>query len=105
MAVCDVAVALHKGLSPPGVCAGHFSLSRGDKDFTNRRCLSSKLRRNTANIQRNGSGTRLAKCRGGRPEHMRLRVTLFTAAFVMLPMAAFALLIGGMVWRRLSGAA
>jgi len=36
---------------------------------------------------------------------MRLRVTLFTAAFVMLPMAAFALLIGGMIWRRLSGAA
>jgi hypothetical protein len=36
---------------------------------------------------------------------MRLRVTLFTAAFVMLPMAAFALLIGGMVWRRLSGVA
>jgi hypothetical protein len=36
---------------------------------------------------------------------MRLRVTLFTAAFVMLPMAAFALLLGEMLWRRLSGAA
>ena len=41
----------------------------------------------------------------GGPEHMRLRVTLFTAAFVMLPMAAFALLLGGMLWRRLSGVA
>jgi hypothetical protein len=36
---------------------------------------------------------------------MRLRVTLFTAAFVMLPMAAFALLLVGMLWRRLSGVA
>jgi hypothetical protein len=36
---------------------------------------------------------------------MRLRITLFTAAFVMLPMAAFALLLVGMLWRRLSGAA
>ena len=41
----------------------------------------------------------------GGPDAMRLRITLFTAAFVMLPIAAFALLIGGMVWRRLSGAA
>ena len=41
----------------------------------------------------------------GGPDAMRLRITLFTAAFVMLPMAAFALLIGGMVWRRLSGVA
>jgi hypothetical protein len=36
---------------------------------------------------------------------MRLRITLFTAAFVMLPVAAFALLIGETVWRRLSGVA
>lgn len=36
---------------------------------------------------------------------MRLRITLFTTAFVMLPMAAFALLIGEMIWRRLSGVA
>ena len=36
---------------------------------------------------------------------MRLRITLFTAAFVVLPMAAFALLLGGMLWRRLSGVA
>jgi hypothetical protein len=36
---------------------------------------------------------------------MRLRVTLFTAAFVMLPIAAFVLLIGGMMWRRVSGVA
>ena len=36
---------------------------------------------------------------------MRIRVTLFTAAFVMLPIAAFALLFGEMLWRRLSGAA
>jgi len=36
---------------------------------------------------------------------MRLRITLFTAAFVMLPVAAFALLVGGMVWRRFSGVA
>jgi hypothetical protein len=36
---------------------------------------------------------------------MRLRITLFTAAFVMLPVAAFVLLLGGMLWRRFSGAA
>jgi hypothetical protein len=36
---------------------------------------------------------------------MRLRVTLFTAAFLVLPMAALALLLGGMVWRRFSGVA
>jgi hypothetical protein len=36
---------------------------------------------------------------------MRLRVALFTAAFVMYPLAAFALLIGGVVWRRFSGLA
>lgn len=36
---------------------------------------------------------------------MRLRVTLFTAAFVMYPMAAFALLFGGMLWRRYVGIA
>jgi hypothetical protein len=36
---------------------------------------------------------------------MRLRVTLLTAAFVMLPIAAFALVLGGMLWRRLSGVA
>jgi hypothetical protein len=36
---------------------------------------------------------------------MRLRVTLLTAAFVMLPMAAFALVLGGVLWRRLSGVA
>ena len=52
------------------------------------------------------SGTRLAK-RPGREDRdtMRLRITLFTAAFVMLPIAAFALLLGGMLWRRLSGVA
>jgi hypothetical protein len=31
---------------------------------------------------------------------MRLKVTLLTAAFVMYPLAAFAVLLGGMVWRR-----
>jgi hypothetical protein len=31
---------------------------------------------------------------------MRLRITLFTAAFVMLPIAAFALLLGDVLWRR-----
>ena len=36
---------------------------------------------------------------------MRLRITLFTAAFVMLPMAAFGLLLGDMIWRRVSGVA
>jgi hypothetical protein len=36
---------------------------------------------------------------------MRLRITLFTAAFVMLPIAAFALLLGDMLWRRASGVA
>jgi hypothetical protein len=33
---------------------------------------------------------------------MRLRVTLFTAAFVMWPMAAFGLLLGSVIWRRLA---
>ena len=50
-------------------------------------------------------GTRLAKSRVREDGEMRLRITLFTTAFVMLPMAAFALLIGGMLWRRISGAA
>jgi hypothetical protein len=36
---------------------------------------------------------------------MRLRVTLFTAAFVMYPLAAFALLVGGVIWRRFGGIA
>jgi hypothetical protein len=36
---------------------------------------------------------------------MRLRITLLTAAFVMLPMAAFALLLGDVLWRRVSGVA
>lgn len=36
---------------------------------------------------------------------MRMRVTLFTAAFVMWPMAAFGLLVGGVIWRRLAGVA
>jgi hypothetical protein len=33
------------------------------------------------------------------------RVTLFTAAFVMLPLAAFAMVIIGMLWRRAAGIA
>lgn len=36
---------------------------------------------------------------------MRLKVTLLTAAFVMYPLAAFAVLVGGVVWRRYSGMA
>jgi hypothetical protein len=36
---------------------------------------------------------------------MRLKVTLFTAAFVMWPVAAFGLLAAGMVWRRFYGIA
>lgn len=31
---------------------------------------------------------------------MRLRVTLFTAAFVIWPLAAFGLVLGGVFWRR-----
>ena len=34
-----------------------------------------------------------------------MRITLFTAAFVMLPIAAFVLLLGGMLWRRIAGVA
>jgi hypothetical protein len=36
---------------------------------------------------------------------MRLRVTLFTAAFVIWPAAALALLLGVVVWRRYQGIA
>ena len=53
----------------------------------------------------NQRGTRLAKEEGREDKTMRLRVTLFTAAFVMYPLAAFALLIGGMFWRRYWGIA
>ena len=53
----------------------------------------------------NTSGTRLAERTGGRTGTMRLRVTLFTAAFVMYPLAAFALLLGGVFWRRYWGIA
>jgi hypothetical protein len=37
-------------------------------------------------------------------QHLR-RVGLFTAAFVMLPMAAFAMVLFGMLWRRFAGIA
>ena len=36
---------------------------------------------------------------------MRLKITLFTAAFVMWPLAAFGVLAAGMVWRRYGGIA
>jgi hypothetical protein len=36
---------------------------------------------------------------------MRLRVTLLTAAFVMWPLAAFGVLVAGVVWRRYGGIA
>lgn len=36
---------------------------------------------------------------------MRLKITLFTAAFVMWPVAAFGVLLAGVVWRRYCGMA
>lgn len=89
--------------------AGQFSFRRGERVLTYRSAgrlgvVAQPSDRKGA-FPRRRSGTPFAKQRAGGPDAMRLRITLFTAAFVMLPVAAFALLIGEMVWRRLSGVA
>jgi hypothetical protein len=64
-----------------------------------------KLLNSSTNSPVLGPAYALRNERAGGPKDMRLRITLFTAAFVILPVAAFALLLGGMLWDRMSGVA
>lgn len=98
-----------RGSAGQASCGGHFSFTASDQVLTGhaervirRRCKSLNSIVNSPSI---GPAYALRNEGAGGTKDMRLRITLFTAAFVILPVAAFALLLGGMLWDRLSGVA